>query len=549
MSLSSLSNEASIQQVKEWLDSVEGEHFEFKEAKTGYSFEKLGRYCCAMANEGGGKVVLGVTDRRPRHVVGTRAFVQFERTRRALIEKLPLRIEVLEIRHPEGRVLVFDVPPHPVGVPLKYAGVYWCRDGDSLVPLPEHRLRLMFAEAGRDFSAERCTGATLQDLDPASIENFRQRWIKKSKNQALGDLDQEQLLRDAEVILDDGGIAYAALILFGTRAALGRFLGQSEVIFEYRSSDASGPAQERKEYRQGFFSFYDDLWEHLAKRNDLQHYQSGLFVFDVPTFDERAVREAVLNAVSHRDYQLGGSVFLRQYQRRLEVESPGGFPVGITIENVLDRQSPRNRRIADIFAKSGLVERSGQGMNLMFEQSIRQGKRKPDLSGTDAYHVVLRLDGEVSDPQFLRFLERVGREKTAFFGARDLLVLDMVHREVHVPVALQSQLRRLVDLGVVENVGRGRGVRYLLARRFYQMTRRAGAYTRRKGLDHETHKELLVKHLRENPQGAALAVLHQVLPYLSQRKVQSLLQELRSQGRIDLEGKRRWARWKIAKDT
>jgi len=101
-------------------------------------------------------------------------------------------------------------------------------------------------------------------------------------------------------------------------------------------------------------------------RNDRQHYQEGLFVFDIPTFNERVVREALLNAVSHRNYQMSGSVFVRQYKERLVIESPGGFPAGVTLENILDRQSPRNRRIAEILAKCGLVERSGQGMNLIY---------------------------------------------------------------------------------------------------------------------------------------------------------------------------------------
>ena len=183
----------------------------------------------------------------------------------------------------------------------------------------------------------------------------------------------------------------------------------------------------------------------------------GFFLFDVPTFAERSVREAILNAISHRDYQLGGSIFVRQHPRRLVVQSPGGFPVGITMDNILDCQSPRNRRIADVFAKCGLVERSGQGMNLMFEQSIKQGKPRPDFAGTDAYNVVLTLHGQVQDPHFVRFLERVGRETTASFGTQDFLVLDLVHREVTVPPSLQHSLRNLKERGVSRASAEGDG--------------------------------------------------------------------------------------------
>jgi ATP-dependent DNA helicase RecG len=541
-------NAASVAQLHEWMLAQEGEHLEFKEAKNKFHFENLVKYCCALANEGGGKVILGVSDRRPRKVVGTRAFEQIEATRRSLMERIPLRIQILELPHPDGRVLVFDVPPRPVGVPIKYDGVYWSREADSLVPMGEDKLRVIFAESGHDFSADVCPGAGLEHLDPAAIEEFRRRWIEKSNNEALKSLTHEQLLHDAEVLLD-GGVTYAALVLFGTHAALGRFLAQAEVVFEYRSSEAAGPAQQRKEYRQGFFAFYDDLWNNINLRNDMQHYRDGLFVLDIPTFAERSVRESVLNAVSHRDYQFGGNVFVRQFPRRLAIESPGGFPLGITAENVLDRQSPRNRRIADVFTKCGLVERSGQGMNLMFEQSIREGKSRPDFAGTDAYHVVLTLHGEVRDPRFVEFLNRVGQETLLGFDTHDFLILDLVHREAQLPVALHPRLRRLAELGVIDSVGRGKGTRYLLSRRFYAMIGKRGTYTRRRGLDRETNKELLLKHIRENSaEGANLRELLEVLPALNRRSVQELLNSLRKENRIELQGKTRAARWFAVSD-
>jgi ATP-dependent DNA helicase RecG len=244
---------------------------------------------------------------------------------------------------------------------------------------------------------------------------------------------------------------------------------------------------------------------------------------------------------------MSGSTFVRQYARRIVVESSGGFPVGITTENVLDRQAPRNRRLAEVFAKCGLVERSGQGMNLMFEQSIRQGKLVPDFRGTYAHHVVVTLHGTVQDPRFPQFLETIGRETLATFDTHDYLVLDLIDRDESVSAALLPRLRRLVELGVVERIGRGKGTRYLLSRRFYVMSGRKGAYTRRRALDDEAQKELLLRHLRDNPSGSALSELRQVLPQVGERKVQFLLQELRAEGRAELKGARRWARWFTAK--
>ena len=533
----------TVEQLEGLLDSKEDEHLEFKEARTSFQFDKLVQYCAALANEAGGNIILGVTDKRPRQVVGTKAFSQPERTRAGLIEKLHLNIDFSLVDHPNGRVLIFHVPAHPVGNPIKADGIYWERQGDSLMPMSEARLRTILAEAGHDFSADISPNATMADLDPEAIEDFRQRWIKKTGNQSLATLSREQLLIDIEA-LANGKLTYAALILFGTRQALGRHLAQAEVVFEYRSSDASGPAQQRVEFRQGFFGFYDKLWEIINLRNDIQHFQTGLFVEDIPTFSERPIREAILNAVSHRDYQLAGNVFIRQYPRRMRVESPGGFPLGITEKNILDRQAPRNRRIADIFAKCGLVERSGQGMNLMFERSIQEGKPIPNFSGTDAYQVMLTLNGEVQDVRFLQFLEKVGREKLELFGTEDFLLLDFIKRNQSIPEHLKPCLQRLISMGIIERYGRGRGVRYVLARRYYKIAGEKGTYTRKKGLDRETNKTLLLKHIEENKEsGSGLKELRQVLPFLSNDQVKKLIAELKKEKKIYHTGTTRAALW------
>jgi ATP-dependent DNA helicase RecG len=535
----------SLEELQRLMNAMEGENLEFKEARNRYHFDKLLNYCAALANEGGGRVVLGITDRRPRQVIGTGAFSQPERTRLGLIEKLHLRVDVDEVYHPEGRVLIFTVPPRPVGVPIQADGIYWTRRGDSLVPMAEEQLREIFNEIGHDFSADFCQGVTLDDLDLEAVENFRKRWIEKSGNTSLERLDWKQLLRDAEAVVD-GNVTYAALVLFGTRQTLGRHLAQAEVVFEYRSSEASGPAQQRKEYRESFFSFYDDLWNTINLRNDLQHYQDGLFIWDIPTFEERSVREAILNAVSHRDYRLGGSVFVRQYPRHLIIESPGGFPHGITLENILNRQYPRNRRIADLFAKCGLVERSGQGMDLIFEEAIRSGKLPPDFTGTDRYQVNLALHGQVQDSAFVLFLEKISRERSVSFSTQDFLILDQVHRGLPVRDELKSRLSYLLETGVLELTGRGRGARYVLARRFYAMTGQKGVYTRKRGLDRETNKGLLIKHISDNDkEGSRFRDLRQVLPSLSIGQLKALLRELKEENRIYSSGKTKAGLWHI----
>ena len=163
----------SNQHFKEWLNAKEDEHLEFKEAKGGFHFDTLVKYCAALANEGGGAIVLGVTDKRPRRVVGSSAFSELERTKAGLIDRLRLRIEAEEILHPNGRVLVFTAPSRPIGVPIAVEGAYWMRAGEDLAPMTPDMLRRIFDEAGPDFSAEICPKATLADLDSAAIQSLR----------------------------------------------------------------------------------------------------------------------------------------------------------------------------------------------------------------------------------------------------------------------------------------------------------------------------------------------------------------------------------------
>lgn len=526
--------------IKELLNAKEGENIEFKEAKDSFSRENLLKYACAIANCGGGMVVLGVTDKRPRKIVGTNAFRQPEETVRYLIDHLHINITFELYEEPSGRVLIFLVSPRPIGLPVQVDGIAYRREADVLIVMTEDEKRRIYEESGHDFSGDVCPGATLDDLNEHSIDEFRKYWAEKSRNSRLKSVGDEQLLRDCEALRPDG-ITYAALILFGTHEALGRFLPQSETVFEYRSNNSTGPAQQRLEFREGFFSYYNTLWERINARNEIQHYQEGLFIFDVPTFHERVIREAFLNAVSHRNYQLSGSVFVVQYKDRMVIDSPGGFPPGINLENILDRQSPRNRRIAEILGKCGLVERSGQGMNLIYEYCVKESKELPDFSGTDDYLVRLTLSGLVLDKNILLLMKKMGDATLEQFTTNDFLVLNHLFKEEKIPSALTKNAQRLCGLGVIEKMGRNQ---YILSQRYYISANRAGIHTRKKGLDRNYRKELLADHLKKmGEKGAPFSDFIDVLPGHSRGQIRGLLEELRQKGFIFFRGKTKNARW------
>jgi ATP-dependent DNA helicase RecG len=538
--------DASRSRLRRLLLAREDEHLEFKEARNNFHFDKLVKYCAALANEGGGSVVLGVGDKRPRRVVGSNAFADVERTKAGLLERLHFRIDVETVMAAEGRVLIFDVPSRALGTPVGVDGAYWMRAGEDLVAMTPDVLRKIFNETRPDFSAEVCRGATLDDLDPEAVSQFRARWRATAKNAHLLQMSSEQLLHDAELATREG-VTYAALVLLGTRAALTKYLAQSETIFEYRSTEAPGPANQREEFRRGFLTFYDRLWELVNLRNDKQHYVDGFVMHSIPTFRETSVREAILNAAAHRDYQAGGSVFIRQYARRIEIVSPGGFAGGVSAENILDKQFPRNRRIAETFLRCGFVERSGQGVNRMIIESIKDSKPLPDYSRSDDYEVFLQIHGEVEDSAFVKFLTRLPPEQKPLLLSQHYLALDLIRRNERVPRSHREELALLKSLDIIQSQGRGRGVRHFICKSLYAPLALAANPAQPQG--RATYKSYVLTYIKETgDRGCTLETLHSVLPDLSRDQVRTLLKGLQAEGLIYVAGRTKGARW-LSVDT
>lgn len=525
--------------IDELLNAPEGEHFEFKEAKMRFDFGEACRYCCALSNWGGGKFILGITDKRPRKVVGSKAFDQPERTRKGLMDKLHIRVEFEVLEYEGKRILVFDIAGRPSGLPVQVDGIAWWRDGDSLVPMPEDIRHRIYDETGHDFSGDICLGAGLKDLDEKAVETFRNLWMEKSENRRIKNLSTKQLMLDCGA-LTEKGLTYAALILFGKSASLRERLPQTEIIFEYRSNEASGPAAQREEFRIGFFAIYDRIWELINLRNDKQHYQDGFVILDIPTFNERVVREALLNAVSHRNYNYAGSIFVRQYRNRLIIESPGGLPPEITFENILNRQSPRNRLIAEIFALSGLVERSGQGMNLIYEYSVREAKELPEFKGSDAYFVNLTLNGRVLDDKLPTLMRKIGDERLESFTTDDFLVIYSLFFNMRLSDNQLQRVQNLIDMGVLEQTSSGE---IIISRDLYEPSVKIVPSPQIKVDLSDNKKRILMLIKKNGAFGTPLKDLQQLFPGYSRGQVQVLLRSLQKDELIYCEGKGGAAKW------
>ena len=512
------------------LAQPEGERLEFKEWKRKSDTEALGRYCCALANEGGGYFVLGVTDRRPRKIVGTSVFAALEATTESVREQLGIAVEATQLTVDSQRVVVFTVPPRPRGVPILFRGLGYQRQGDSLLPMSPDRLRRMGEEIGPDRSAEQCgSSVTLGALDPLAMGAFRRAWHATSADDSLLGSPPEELLEEAGLV-QGGRVTLAALLLLGKGRSAAREAGSPGLIVELHPADSEPDTGRRQEAHGGFFLHLEWLWQTLHQPRE------GLSTLDLAPLEAASVREAIFNAIAHRDYSLPGPILIRQFPHRLEVTSPGGFL--LDPDRALGQHAPRNLLVAETLRRCGLVEGRGQGLDRMDEQALTHGHPRPDFTGTDGAQVRLTLGASLLHPDFCRFCQRIVQESQLSLSLSDRRALAAVDGQGRLSPELYLRLPRLIEAGWVARQGQGGSYRLTGGP---EVTR--GLLPGHTRLDRRAHKELLLAHLKSWETGAPFTALRQVIPRLERSHLQGLLRELCQEGKARTSGEARAARW------
>lgn len=444
-----------------FLREQEGPNLECKTAETGFDSRKLRKYLCALSNAGGGHLILGVTDAPPREVVGSAAFpnvyADLNQIRQDLEPSPHLDARVVE--HSEGRVLVFEAGPRPGGQVIRYQRTPWSRLGESLVAMRDEELRRILLE-GYDATDDVCDGATLDDLDRRALHLFQAGVVQKARDAETAAryaaMQPSELLRAAGLLTKDGQLRKAGVILLGTEEAVNEWTPNSEVVFEYRSVPTAIPYDDRLPVRSAALLALEEIWSSIQPYARLRpiEYQRGTQVVREPRFPERSVREALLNAIAHRDYNDPESVHVRMTPDEFEVTSPGPFPATVTPENVADEQFRRNRRLAEALEKCGRIERSGQGVDLMIQEAVQLAEPTPTFDEPDGRSVRVVLHGTVDEAAH-GVLRNVPNETWTKLSASGLLALDAVRRRAPRSTIPQGAVGRLVELGLVEPGGTG----------------------------------------------------------------------------------------------
>ncbi|GMA16998.1 ATP-dependent DNA helicase RecG [Deinococcus metallilatus] len=434
--------------------------------------QELARYAVGLANARGGTVLVGA-DAPKAQGTGERDAGELHplMVTHAIFELSGgrLTVNVQHWRQPGGgKVLAVFVPqaPYVLAAP---DGAVLAWDGSHLVPVTPAESEPI---AQQDYTAVVPPDASLADLDPHEVARLR----GLGQKGGLGHLPDLDFLRELGLLLPSGGAlrpTLAGILLAGTPAALKAHVPQAEVCF-YHHQTPDVEFQFREDLLRPIPALLTRLAELIQARNRFTPVQVGLFRIEVWDQDEAVYREALLNALTHRDYTLRDAVHVHHYPDRLEIMNPGGLPGGITPGNILRHQPKRrNPLLAEVLARLGLVERAGVGVDKMYGLMLRHGKEPPEYT-TYPDAVTLALHSPGFDAEFVRFVARK-QEEMQTLSLDMLIVLSLLAREgeatrTHLARALQLPedrtprlLRGMEDHGLIARSGVGRGIAYTLS--------------------------------------------------------------------------------------
>lgn len=501
-------------------------------------------YVTALCNEKGGSLVIGMEDKYPHKVVGTRQNENSTGELEANIYRdTGIRPKIYELYEDEaekkGRVLVIDVPSRPAGTVFKFEDVPLMRVGEELKPMSDEVYLSIIQENEPDFSQQICRDATLDELDPDALSVLKEKYAKKQNNPIFLTLSNRQILSDLQLITDEG-VTNAAVILLGKENFIKRVYPQASVMLEYRHSESQITFDNRISYSQPFFIMIDRLWHDIDLRNGKFQIKEGPYIFDVPYFNEEVIRESINNAITHRDYTRHSETVIKQYPQKLIVTNAGGFPHGVTIDNILTVPStPRNRLLADVLSKTGIVERSGQGIDKIFYRTLSEGKEAPDYSGSDAFNVELILSAIIQDKAFALFIESVQQNlaednKLSVF---EIVVLDKIRRNEKTTALDKAVIKQLMDRNLIEKRGKTNGIHYILCRSYYEFTGNTAEYSKKSDWNTSQVTSIIIPFLTKYNKVKMGDFVKLLDGHLTRRQVRVYIQHMVDQNILTASGK------------
>ena len=534
----------------------ENEVVEFKQAGNDYDTDTIGEYFSALSNEanlreaGQSWLVFGVNN-KTRTVVGSNYRLELER-----LQSLKHQIaqntdpgitfrEIHVLNHPDGRVILFEIPPAPHGIPIAWKGHYYARAGESCIPLGLDKLdEIRRQTIGEDWTAQVVSKATVSDLDETALERARESFARKYANRFGTDEVKNWPLStflERCRIVQNGQITRAALLLLGKAESAG-LLSPHPAQLTWK---LEGPEHAYEHFGPPFLLSTTRLYQRIRNIQLRLLPQDELLPLEVSKYDQKIVLEALHNCIVHQDYSRNGRVIVMEQPDRLIFENEGTFFEGQPDDYIPGTKTPRRYRnpfLAQAMAELNMIDTMGYGIHEMHERQAKRYLPLPDYDLSEAGAVKITIYGGVVNPAYTRLL----MQKTDL-PLTDILALDRVQKNLPIPEVAVTHLKRAK---LIE----GRRPHLHVSAIVAAATGNKAAYIRTRSLDDEHYAKLLTEYLKKFGTASRAEINQVLLSKLSEAlsekekisKINNLLTKWRKSGLIRNLGSDRSPRWALA---
>lgn len=552
--MSNFNNEDIEEKLDELIASqFETEVTEFKEAKNSFSFDELGQYFSALSNEANlhnkncAWLIFGIEDKKHK-IVGTK-YRNNDKELNSLKEEIARQtsenltfIEIYKCtrKDAEGndkRVLLFQIPPAPKGIPIAFKRMYYGRDGESLVGLSIEKIeRIRSQSKSEDWSAKLITEASIEDLDSDAIQFARHVYIQKNPKLAeeVPTWDDQTFLNKAKLTIN-GKITNTAIVLLG-KSESEHYISPATSKITWILKDKDGIEKDYEHFTCPLILSIQEVYKKI--RNIKYRYiaEGNLFPDEVQQYDPYTIREALNNCIAHQDYTMGGKIILIEKEDGELIFSNSGDFIPSSIEDVIKSDAPENRYrnsfLANAMVNLNMIDTIGSGIKKLF--NIQRDKFFPlpeyDLSD---HKVKLTITGKVLDSNYAR---KLAEDKT--LSLFETMILDKVQKNKKLT---NEEYKLLKSKNLIE----GKRNNYFISSTAAEITNQKPDYMKLRGINDDYCKKIIIDYIKKF-KTAKKADLEEILleklgdsmtDIQKKNKIKNILQSLRRDGVIEPHGK------------
>ena len=507
----------TLNELEKLIGAGENLTVEFKSDRQQLSDNDIYENIVALANTEGGRLIIGVEDdgkitgAKPRHGKETDPLKLQSAIFNNTVSHINTRISCFLID--EKGLIAIEVDACPeicatsTGKSLRR--VIGPDGKPQVLPFFPHEHRSRRVDLGLlDFSSQPVEGSSFEDLDSLEFDRLRKVIGSLHGDENLLKLNNTEIAKALRLVETQGQKIIpnvAGLLLLGKESSLQKFMPTQAVHFQV--IDAKGDVKVNDTFRVGLLKIISEIESRFAVRNEEREVNVGLFRLPIPDYSLIGFREAINNALLHRDYSRLDSVYIQWYSDHILISSPGSFPPGITTANILVHEpKPRNLRLAEAFKRVGLIEQTGRGVDKIFLGQLRYGRPIPDYSRSDSTGVRVVIRGGKSSLEFAAFVYKEEKDNRPL-TLDELLVLNTVSYERRIdssgvslliqksPADARSVLEGLLEKGFIEAKGEKRGRVYHLSSALYRAFGKKEDYIRVRGVASHKHEALILEYV------------------------------------------------------